>query len=353
MNSNKIIKHALRPISNLILDEVASTINQYDLLEKTQDVIVAFSGGKDSLFTSLCLRELGYSVIPAIVDMGYEKDWGEKILFLANQIGFDNAEVLYARQKSTLCNINHESLKKVNSNIDILNNSEIFKDKKLTPCTYCYNTKVVLLEDFAIKNNIDRIVFGQHIIDAIASMMKLALMYIDRWDNGNTVYNHGRFSDLVDSLLPLFLQYQNEPDKIDILSRIGCLCDEKKAATDDPPRQMLNSVFGKINLVRPLFRIRESSIIKYISENNLYPEASGCGHGSTKETQTPREMIHYRILKEIDNSSGTLPLISVLENLVDKGLTTKGELIINVRNARAEILGRQYKNLGISCNKKE
>ena len=35
---------------------------------------------------------------------------------------------------------------------------------------------------------------------------------------------------------------------------------------------MLNSNFGNIMLVRPIFRIRESSIIKYILENNLNPE---------------------------------------------------------------------------------
>ncbi|HVT61941.1 MAG TPA: hypothetical protein VHD33_00425, partial [Legionellaceae bacterium] len=89
--------------------------------------------------------------------------------------------------------------------------------------------------------------------------------------------------------------------------------------------------------------IRESDIIRYVSDNSLLTEGSGCGHGATKETQTPREMIYFRILRAIDNSQDGYQLIQMLMELVYQGLRDDGSLIVNVRNQRETLLGPSYK----------
>lgn len=47
-------------------------IKKYNLF-KTNDVVIGFSGGKDSRIVMLVLKEFGYNVYPIMVDMGHEK----------------------------------------------------------------------------------------------------------------------------------------------------------------------------------------------------------------------------------------------------------------------------------------
>lgn len=140
------------PLPLKVLEKTNKTISDYSLLTPGQTVGVAFSGGKDSLFTMLVLRELGYVVVPVIIDMGYEKDWGKKIIKLAEAVGFTNAEVLIAHDSQVQKSLAEQAFAKVVSNIETLNNPSLFLTRNVTPCTFCYNTKAILLEDFAIKN---------------------------------------------------------------------------------------------------------------------------------------------------------------------------------------------------------
>lgn len=284
-----------------ILDTVAATISKYKLLEPGQVTGVALSGGKDSLFTMLVLRELGYSVMLLIVDMGYEKNWDKRIIALAHDMGFQNPKVLHTT--GMINNLKNHALNKLQLNRKILDNSELFINKNITPCTFCYNTKAILLENFAIRNSINTIAFGHHSIDSIASMLKSAFMYVDRWDKKNETFSHSRFSELIDEVVPQLTQAYKQAIESPIFKRIFNLCHAFQAGTDEPPFQLLNTSSENIKLVRPLFNVRESTIMKYVHENNIKTETSGCGHGGTKETQTPREMIHYRILRLIDQTT--------------------------------------------------
>lgn len=323
------------------LDLVSQTINQYQLFD-SDSVCVAYSGGKDSLFTMMLFRELGYKVNPVIIDMGYERNWGHKVKQLARNVGFD-ADVITARSQAVTRNAN---FKKIAVNIETLNKLAKQKTIDITPCTACYNTKALLLEDYAIANGVSTVIFGQHLIDAIASMLKLAYMYIDRWDNENPVFNQQRFGDLVDDSLSQFCMPRQQIIKTPIFQRLKNLCFERKAATDDPIVQTLQGKAGKIKLVRPLFFIRESLIEKFIIKEDLKTEGSGCGHGATKGTQTPREIVHYRMLKKIDQHDGDDSILNDFKDLVLHGLNAEGRLMVNVRNARRQLLGEQYKVTG-------
>lgn len=333
----------LKKIPLSILENVDKTISKYKLLTLNQEIIVAFSGGKDSLFTMLVLREMGYKIQPAIVDMGYEVGWGERIRAIANNLGFNNAEVLSARDQAIKKTMSEQTFKKISTNIEVLNNNQLFTTQVLTPCTFCYNTKAILLENFANKTGINTIVFGQHALDAIASFLKSAFMYIDRWDYQNETFSHKRYSQLVDNLLSEFTQSYENVKKSIIMDRLSSLATKHHAATDDPPIQKLGATSNNIQLVRPLFDIRESDIISYITQNALLTEGSGCGHGATKETQTPREMIYFRILRILDSEIDDDRLIKMLMEFVYLGLTDEGKLFVNVRNQRERILGAKYK----------
>lgn len=75
-------------ISSALLDSVRLTIAEYCLLEPGEEIILAFSGGKDSLSLMLCLGELGYRVRPVAVDMGYDRDWADRIRRSGAAAGF-------------------------------------------------------------------------------------------------------------------------------------------------------------------------------------------------------------------------------------------------------------------------
>lgn len=132
---------ALKTIPLSILEDVNKTISKYKLLTPNQETIVAVSGGKDSLFTMLVLREMGYKIQPAIVDMGYELGCGERIRAIANNLGFNNAEVLSARDQTIKKTMSEQTFKKISTNIEVLNNNQLFTTQVLTPCTFCYNTR--------------------------------------------------------------------------------------------------------------------------------------------------------------------------------------------------------------------
>lgn len=343
-HDNRGEKSMILHVSNQILDIITETISDYCLFGGNKAIIVAFSGGKDSLFTCIALRELGYEVIPVIIDMGYETNWDKKIVNLAQKAKFNNSHVLYARKKQESNLVDGVVANKIKINIDVLNNKHNFADRSISPCTFCYNTKALLLENFALSNEIYNIVFGQHLLDGIASMLKSAFMYIDRWEYNNEIYAHERFSKLIDSSFNEFMLPHEKFISSPLLLKIEHICRDFKASTDDPPQQIINGISKTINLVRPIFRIRESTIIKYVKKWKLSPEGSGCGHGSTKNSQTPREMIHYRILRSIDNDSEAVLKLNKLHDLVKLGLSSKGELLVNTRNARSALLGSAYKS---------
>ena len=76
-------------IPRTMLLQVKKTIDTYKLLKDSEQIIVAFSGGKDSTFTVMALAQLGYDIIPVTVDMGYKRGWGDKITNYAREIGIN------------------------------------------------------------------------------------------------------------------------------------------------------------------------------------------------------------------------------------------------------------------------
>jgi len=51
---------------------VEKTIRQFNMIGKGEKVLVAISGGKDSLSLALCLKELGYNISGYYINLGFE-----------------------------------------------------------------------------------------------------------------------------------------------------------------------------------------------------------------------------------------------------------------------------------------
>jgi tRNA(Ile)-lysidine synthase TilS/MesJ len=322
------------------LQTIEETINKYSMVNRNEESIIALSGGKDSLFVSFALRELGYKIRPVIIDMGYETNWGNKIVDLFSS--YDLKPIVVDTRNTKL---NSQLLPNLTSQINegLAYLDKYVPDSQSTPCTVCYNTKIVSLSIYAKKEEISKIVFGHHGTDAITSFLKSAFMYIDRWDNGHNVFQKINFKSLVEKTKTHFESSFDEFILSDFCQRLQALTNERVISTDEPPVQ--NYVKDEnIMIIRPLFNIFEDAILQFKATNTINTFGSGCNHSGSKDTHTPREIIQYDLLYEIFGKKDSFLIQTWLLDLLSKGLTAEGKLIVNARNERERILGKTYKN---------
>jgi hypothetical protein len=321
-----------REFATAPLTRVESVIREFNLLP-SRDVLVACSGGKDSTYACLALRELGYDVYPLMVDMGYSRSWAGRVAENLRSLGFSPI-CIRARSASQIVAVDIAEPSLLQRNLDIV--SQQMPGARFTACTGCYNSKVLVMLGYisnAIGPVFDRIVFGHHATDVAASLLKSALMYIDRWDRGNVEYDPERFRRLAAEFREAALR-----DTLGAFSRVGELVSTHKASTDEPPVQDL--VAGSdASIVRPLFDVWEYEIE---ADRRIMGklEASGCGHTSSASTQTPREIVQYEIIKALE--SGQISGVMLMA-LVRDCITEEGRLFANARRMRAELLGEAYK----------
>jgi tRNA(Ile)-lysidine synthase TilS/MesJ len=312
-------------------------------METGEKVLLALSGGKDSMFATLVLKELGYQITPVVIDMGYEYGWGKRILGLAEKQGI-NAQLITIRDadfQNSLIQIIRKDLK---AHLKTLDTIDVISREDITPCTRCFNVKMIALITLAVKNSFDKVVFAHHGTDAIVSLLKSALMYIDRWDRDHKVYRRSNYERLVDEIGSSFFSGYDHMICSAIYKRIGDLVDLRVVSTDEPPLQYAAYAGNRIKIIRPLFETFENSIKSYQRDNYLQTEGSGCGHGATRDTETPREMIHHRILDKLMLSKDLVKITWELLRLVKKGLYYDGTLQVDTRRERHRILGSSYKS---------
>ncbi len=317
-----------------ILELIAETIDQYSLCRLNGErIIVALSGGKDSLILARALRELGYNAQPITIDMGYENGWAERVSKLARP--FDLApEIIYARR---LIGGDPVTLQ-IRQRINILDMIPRVGSSNVTPCTYCYSVKVLALEDAARRHKSTKVAFAHHMIDAVASLLKEGLIYIDRWDFGHLAYDRANFAALVGQLAAETDGSSHRLRENSLLGRIVDRVEIGKLDTDEPPRQPLNEGGSSIEIIRPLFSVDERLINQAKCELQLLTADSGCGHGATQNTQTPREMIHLRVLQKAHPGH-----LALMKTLVLKGVDQAGNGKVRARRRRAEFVGPAYK----------
>ena len=248
-----------------------------------------------------------------------------------------DAIVVPARDPNVHAKLDQTTREYLKSRIVMLDNIGSSSMEMRSPCTECYNTKVTLLKLEAERQGATAIAFGHHATDAIASFLKAALMYIDRWDRGHLIWKRQNFSALIDESA---VEFEAQSEAHPILDQIGSLAATDLAATDEPPMQ---SVGRRLRIVRPLFGVFEHEIKLLQNTNCSAPEPSGCGHGATKETETPREMIHYHLLNRLLMCSCGAEHLLQLHDLASSGIKEDGALKMNTRNMRSDLLGAQYR----------
>jgi hypothetical protein len=320
-----------------VVDTVIRSVEHYDLLQEGQRIVVALSGGKDSVVLSLVLKDLGFEITPVIVDMGYEANWADRVVASMRALGIESLVVPVRRAQSQTSG--RVEFLQIQARVEVLDHLGTFPDQQYTPCTYCYSAKALTLHSICDAIGSDIVTFGHHATDAASSLIKEALMHIDRHDEGSTRFAISAFERLVAELSREAATQTSHSQHGRITGSITDLVSAGRVDTDEPPRSWLTGPESGLTIVRPMFDVPEMYIQEAALELGLNPEPSGCGHGATLATQTPRQMVHWRILQQ----AATEHFHTYIHELVTMGLTPHGWGRVNSRRRRAEFLGRQYK----------
>lgn len=323
-------------IDTHVLEKIKKITEKYNFDKK---ILVAYSGGKDSFFTCIALRELGYKINPVILDIGVDNNWSIQIDNLKNY-GIV-AEVINEERLSKFCDWN--------SSYEIKAYLEMTKEnirKGLTPCTPCYNAKMLMLQFIALKKGIRDCAFGHHGTDAVTSLLKSYFMYVDCLIRKKQEFNIQIFQNLV---LEYYDQFTMSTEKFKhslLYKDIETMIKLGYAGTDEPIRQKC----GNIRVVRPLFRVLENEIIQTLNSTPLFfPKAECFRSGYRINTRmTPREFIQQRLL--LDRNIN-LEIIQILLKLIEDNLNADGTMKYDVRRNRTKILGGSYEKTLQSCNK--
>lgn len=324
----------------LIEEKVEKCISDFSLLQNKGRVIVAYSGGKDSLFLCYILKKLGFDVQAYIIDIGYNADWSKAVQNI-NKI-----------DKSIPCTV-VDSKYIENSLPDIADEvKKYFKTVQMvykkqgeiatTICTHCYNAKYLVLKALSEKVGINKIAFGHHGTDAVTSLLKSYFMFEDRWTSGHETFKLSNIYDLVENSIELFKDQQDFKNKI--LPRLNFLLQQQKISTNEAPLEIKNGV----NIIRPFFYCREEEILKNIKSFKLSPVKSECSYLYRKNlVETSREYIQYHLTNKHVTDRSFDSIIDLIKNSLNKD----GSLKFDARKNRDLVLGSSYKNDGI-CSEK-
>jgi tRNA(Ile)-lysidine synthase TilS/MesJ len=318
---------------HLIAQRVYKTINQYNLFNINQEIIVGFSGGKDSLITCLVLRELKCKIIPIYVDMGYVSNRKQYVCELAKTFGI-SVTTLNPRDEIYLTAIKDK--------LQLLDNT--IKDKVVnyntTPCTWCSGIKLTLLKQFALSRNCEYIVLCHSASDANDSLIKFALMYIDRWKFDHEVYDRKNYLSVVEQLRKEmcsgYEKFLNNP----MIKYISNLINNKFLSTEEPPKVRVSSYNNNLFIVRPCFDVFRYEIAQIVSSLQASFQKDGC-EKSIKTLHTPRELV-----RELFQELSEPKLIEeYFHTLITKTLNYDGSLSFDPKIRRLELLGEKYRML--------
>lgn len=329
-------QNILPKISNSILERIENVINKCHVDSK---ILVAYSGGKDSYFLCMALRELGIDFEPIIFDIGYNIDWTYQIeLLKLNQIQVRLLDDSYINKNMNKHdrNIISQYYNMVQTNVK----------ENLTPCTPCYNAKIILLWHYAKISGITKCAFGHHGSDAVTSFLKSLFMYIDRYEQQHQRFDIQEFYNLVERYKPIFALEEKKFKNSDLYQKAEYLIYDGKIGTDEPIRQKC----GDLDIIRPLFFILEDEIKKEsLIKEKSFLKAECFIKGVRKEgRESPREYIQGRICMDEEMNKNN---IKQLLQLIYQNLNKDGSLKYDARRARKTILGSLYEMNLQSCNK--
>ncbi len=139
--------------------KVVETVKKYGLMKKSDKVVVALSGGKDSTSVLYILKKLGYDVHGLMIDL-YLGEWSE----------------VHKRNMEAFCLENDIALTVVDLKEEIgqgicFVKAVLAKKKGLTGCTVCGVIKKWVLNRWARKMGADDIVTGHNLDDEAQNVL--------------------------------------------------------------------------------------------------------------------------------------------------------------------------------------
>jgi len=142
-----------------IEEKVAETIKKYGLLRKSDKVVVALSGGKDSVSVLYILHKFGYNVEGLMIDL-YLGDWSKihnkKMTKFCGELGVPLTIVDLKKELGQGMSFIKAVLK---------------KEKNLTGCTVCGIIKRWILNKWAKKFGADKLVTGHNLDDEAQNVL--------------------------------------------------------------------------------------------------------------------------------------------------------------------------------------
>jgi hypothetical protein len=299
------------------------------------DAALAFSGGKDSIALAYALKAMGRLVSLRAVDMGYSREWRDRILAIAAHLDLP-LEVHVVKSIMIDDQLDADARQDLLRRRTFLD-SPAAAGPTVTPCTNCYNCKIISLVHGG-SGHLPILYFAHHATDSLASFLKSALMFHDRWARGNSIFDRHRFRGLAQLVAEDLRGGRSEYLKI-----FRAYLEDGSAHTSEPPleRRYLHGVDYVIG--RPLFFVAEETTAELAASLCVRTESSGCGHSISSKTMTPREIVHREMLPAIaETPQGHLNL-QKLQEAIKGRLNTDGTAQADVRTSRHILLGSTYK----------
>lgn len=173
--------------------KVERTIKDLKLFEKSERLLIAVSGGKDSQGLWHLLWDLGYEVDGVYMELGFEDSSGGprvKVEELSRILG----------RKLHIINL------KERTGFTL---PELSKYTKRTPCSLCGLVKRYIMNEIALKENYSTIITGHNLDDETATLMKNVL----RWELaylGRQTPLLEKFNGFVKKVKPYVFCYEKE-----------------------------------------------------------------------------------------------------------------------------------------------
>ncbi len=307
-NRNKLL--------NDICEQVQDGMDKFHLLQ-SKDIVIGFSGGKDSTLLCIVLKELGYNVYPVMVNLGYSENdlEGFKNSYKNKGITF---EILNINNKSNDISLySNEKIK------DLINS--LYYDKSNAPCTFCSQIRHIALSNYASIMNINYISYGHHKEDFITTVLKDYYIYLYYKKYGK--YDVEKFICFVNDNEPDFTLI-NSMISLQIVGTMSMKLQDNKTNT---------------KLIRPFVFVSECQITKCIKQLGLKPLPYSCflQNYTNPRQQTKREIVHNKTRSLCLDKS----IAEQLTKLTFKCLNDEGVSTYNPRsNRQATLPGFEVKN---------
>lgn len=317
-----------------VIDGIELSFSRYPNMWN-EDASIAFSGGKDSIALAYGLAAMGRRVGLRAIDMGYSPDWRGRIESIARALSLP-LEVVTVSKLAEDSSVDLDARRDLTVRRAFLEGPSV-SAATVTPCTNCYNCKIISLVHGGSVTT-PSIFFAHHAQDALSSFLKSALMYIDRWESGQPVFDKQAFRAVGERIAG-----ELSAGRQSAIDQLAALLTDGKAHTSEPPVER-RSLHGRDYVIaRPLFFVDEAATAAVATASGASPESSGCGHSATAATRTPREIVHHELLPSIAASISGRAALRDLLDLLATSLTADGAANVDIRGARHHLLGAEYK----------